>query len=127
MNAAFESLMRRAEGLMAREHYQYKGTAAVMFMGYGVGMGLVIDGKTYHGSTGAAAEFGHMLLEHQETVHYLEDIVSLQRFTQDLKGYGKNSVIAVEKAFAKKVGSHCFSFLFISYCPALSLLPGSSE
>ncbi len=49
-----------AEGLMAREHYQYKGTAAVMFMGYGVGMGLVIDGKTYHGSTGAAAEFGHM-------------------------------------------------------------------
>ena len=49
-----------AEGLMAREHYQYKGTAAVIFMGYGVGMGLVIDGKTYHGSTGAAAEFGHM-------------------------------------------------------------------
>ena len=49
-----------AEGLMAREHYQYKGTAAVAFMGYGVGMGLVIDGKTYHGSTGAAAEFGHM-------------------------------------------------------------------
>ncbi len=49
-----------AEGLMAREHYQYIGTAAVIFMGYGVGMGLVIDGKTYHGSTGAAAEFGHM-------------------------------------------------------------------
>ncbi len=49
-----------AEGLMAREQYQYKGTAAVMFMGYGVGMGLVIDGKTYHGATGAAAEFGHM-------------------------------------------------------------------
>ena len=49
-----------AEGLMAREHYRYKGTAAVIFLGYGVGMGLVIDGKTYHGSTGAAAEFGHM-------------------------------------------------------------------
>lgn len=49
-----------AEGLMAREHYQYKGTAAVVFLGYGVGMGLVIDGKTYHGTTGAAAEFGHM-------------------------------------------------------------------
>ncbi len=49
-----------AEGLMAREHYRYTGTAAVIFMGYGVGMGLVIDGKTYHGSTGAAAEFGHM-------------------------------------------------------------------
>ena len=49
-----------AEGLMAREHYKYKGTAAVIFMGYGVGMGVVIDGKTYHGSTGSAAEFGHM-------------------------------------------------------------------
>lgn len=49
-----------AEGLMAREHYQYKGTMAVIFTGYGVGMGLVIEGKTYHGSTGAAAEFGHM-------------------------------------------------------------------
>jgi predicted NBD/HSP70 family sugar kinase len=49
-----------AEGLMAREHYEYTGTAAVMFMGYGVGMGLVIDGKAYHGATGAAAEFGHM-------------------------------------------------------------------
>ncbi|WP_196503594.1 ROK family protein [Aestuariivirga litoralis] len=49
-----------AEGLMAREHYQYKGTTAVIFTGYGVGMGLVIDGKTYHGATGAAAEFGHM-------------------------------------------------------------------
>lgn len=49
-----------AEGLMALEQYQYKGNAAVVFMGYGVGMGLVIDGKAYHGATGAAAEFGHM-------------------------------------------------------------------
>ena len=29
-------------------------------MGYGVGMGLILDGKVYHGPTGAAAEFGHM-------------------------------------------------------------------
>jgi predicted NBD/HSP70 family sugar kinase len=29
-------------------------------MGYGVGMGLIIDGAVYHGPTGAAAEFGHM-------------------------------------------------------------------
>ena len=49
-----------AEGLMARERYQFKGSAAVMFMGYGVGMGLVIDGKVYHGISGSAAEFGHM-------------------------------------------------------------------
>lgn len=49
-----------AEGVMAADQYSYTGTAAVVFMGYGVGMGLVIDGKVYHGSTGAAAEFGHM-------------------------------------------------------------------
>jgi predicted NBD/HSP70 family sugar kinase len=49
-----------AEGLMARDRYNYTGTAAVVYMGYGVGMGLVIDGAVYHGSTGAAAEFGHM-------------------------------------------------------------------
>jgi predicted NBD/HSP70 family sugar kinase len=49
-----------AEGVMAGDRYSYTGTAAVVFMGYGVGMGLVIDGKVYHGATGAAAEFGHM-------------------------------------------------------------------
>ena len=49
-----------AEGVMAADGYSYDGTAAVVFMGYGVGMGLVIDGKVYHGATGAAAEFGHM-------------------------------------------------------------------
>ncbi len=49
-----------AEGLMARDRYTYTGTAAVVFVGYGVGMGLIIDGAVYHGATGAAAEFGHM-------------------------------------------------------------------
>jgi predicted NBD/HSP70 family sugar kinase len=49
-----------AEGVMARDRYNYTGTAAVVFMGYGVGMGLIIDGAVYHGATGAAAEFGHM-------------------------------------------------------------------
>lgn len=38
----------------------FGGTAAVVFMGYGVGMGLIIGGDVYHGPTGAAAEFGHM-------------------------------------------------------------------
>jgi predicted NBD/HSP70 family sugar kinase len=49
-----------AEGLMAQEHHLYRGTAAVVFLGYGVGLGLVINGTTFHGSNGAAAEFGHM-------------------------------------------------------------------
>ena len=46
-----------AEGLGPQ---RYRGTAAVVFMGYGVGMGLIINGAVYHGPTGAAAEFGHM-------------------------------------------------------------------
>ena len=46
-----------AEGLDQRSRGE---TSAVVFMGYGVGMGLILDGKVYHGPTGAAAEFGHM-------------------------------------------------------------------
>lgn len=49
-----------AEGLVSTDHTRYGGTAAVVFMGYGVGMGLIINGQVYHGPTGAAAEFGHM-------------------------------------------------------------------
>lgn len=49
-----------AEGLIGSDRAGYGGTAAVVFMGYGVGMGLIINGQVYHGVTGAAAEFGHM-------------------------------------------------------------------
>ena len=49
-----------AEGLVTTDRGRYAGTAAVVFMGYGVGMGLIINGQVYHGPTGAAAEFGHM-------------------------------------------------------------------
>lgn len=49
-----------AEGLIGTDRGGYRGTAAVVFMGYGVGMGLIINGQVYHGPTGAAAEFGHM-------------------------------------------------------------------
>ena len=49
-----------AEGLIGTGRQGYSGTAAVVFIGYGVGMGLIIDGQVYHGPTGAAAEFGHM-------------------------------------------------------------------
>ena len=49
-----------AEGLIGSDRARYGGTAAVIFMGYGVGMGLIINGQVYHGPTGAAAEFGHM-------------------------------------------------------------------
>ena len=49
-----------AEGLIGTDRKKYGGTCAVAFMGYGVGMGLIINGQVYHGPTGAAAEFGHM-------------------------------------------------------------------
>lgn len=49
-----------AEGLIGTDRKRYGGTTAVVFMGYGVGMGLIVNGAVYHGSTGAAAEFGHM-------------------------------------------------------------------
>jgi predicted NBD/HSP70 family sugar kinase len=49
-----------AEGLISADRNRYGGTAAVVFMGYGVGMGLILNGQVYHGPTGAAAEFGHM-------------------------------------------------------------------
>ena len=49
-----------AEGLIGIDRARYGGTAAVVFMGWGIGMGLVINGQVYHGPTGAAAEFGHM-------------------------------------------------------------------
>ena len=49
-----------AEGLIGIDRARYGGTAAVVFIGYGVGMGLILNGQVYHGPTGAAAEFGHM-------------------------------------------------------------------
>jgi predicted NBD/HSP70 family sugar kinase len=48
-----------AEGLAARDPDRYGGVTTVVFTGYGVGMALVIDGKVFHGATGAASEFGH--------------------------------------------------------------------
>lgn len=49
-----------AEGLLGHDRPRYSGTSAIVFAGYGVGMGLIADGRVYHGPTGAAAEFGHM-------------------------------------------------------------------
>jgi len=37
-----------------------KGTLLYINAGYGVGMGVIIDGKTYYGALGIAGEIGHM-------------------------------------------------------------------
>jgi predicted NBD/HSP70 family sugar kinase len=49
-----------AEGILSDDPKKNRGTIATIFTGYGVGMGLIIDGKVYHGATGGASEFGHM-------------------------------------------------------------------
>lgn len=49
-----------AEGLIGTDPDRFSNSAAVVFIGYGVGMGLILNGQVYHGPTGAAAEFGHM-------------------------------------------------------------------
>jgi predicted NBD/HSP70 family sugar kinase len=49
-----------AQALLRRHPLAYSGSAAVVFVGYGIGMGLIIDGAVYPGPSGAAAEFGHM-------------------------------------------------------------------
>lgn len=49
-----------AEGFLSLDPQNAVGTTATIFTGYGVGMGLIIDGEVYHGATGGASEFGHM-------------------------------------------------------------------
>ena len=49
-----------AEGLISIDPVRYGGVTAAIFTGYGVGMGIIIDGAVFLGASGAAAEFGHM-------------------------------------------------------------------
>jgi predicted NBD/HSP70 family sugar kinase len=49
-----------AEGILSDDPAKNQGTIATIFTGYGVGMGLIIDGNVYRGATGGASEFGHM-------------------------------------------------------------------
>jgi predicted NBD/HSP70 family sugar kinase len=49
-----------AEALVSIDRKKYAGTTAVVFMGHGIGLGLILDGVVYSGTNGRAAEFGHM-------------------------------------------------------------------
>jgi len=49
-----------AEYLLSSELAGFSGTAAVVYVGPGIGMGLIIGRSIYAGHRGAAAEFGHM-------------------------------------------------------------------
>ncbi len=48
-----------AEALHGANPLRYGGTFAVVFIDFGVGMGLYTDGQLFTGETGSAAEFGH--------------------------------------------------------------------
>ncbi|AXS40952.1 ROK family transcriptional regulator [Breoghania sp. L-A4] len=48
-----------AEALHDADPARYSGTFAVVFIDYGVGMGMFFDNRVYTGETGAAGEFGH--------------------------------------------------------------------
>ncbi|HVM83915.1 MAG TPA: ROK family protein [Candidatus Binatia bacterium] len=48
-----------ALALRNRPEFQSVDNMAVLMLGTGVGMGLIVGGKVYDGRTGAAAEFGH--------------------------------------------------------------------
>lgn len=49
-----------AEALIATDRKKYGGTTAVVFLGHGVGLGLILNGVVFHGANGRAAELGHM-------------------------------------------------------------------
>ena len=49
-----------AEALLGMDRNKYSGATAVVFMGHGIGLGLILNGTVYSGATGRAAEFGHM-------------------------------------------------------------------
>ncbi len=49
-----------AEALIATDRKKYGGNTAVVFLGHGVGLGLILNGAVYEGANGRAAEFGHM-------------------------------------------------------------------
>ncbi len=48
-----------AMAIRNRPEFQGIDNMAVLMLGTGVGMGLIVGGKVYDGRTGAAAEFGH--------------------------------------------------------------------
>ena len=49
-----------AEALIATDRKKYGGNTAVVFLGHGVGLGLILNGIVYDGANGRAAELDHM-------------------------------------------------------------------
>jgi predicted NBD/HSP70 family sugar kinase len=49
-----------AEALLSLDRSRYGGTTAVVYLGHGIGLGLILNGAVFSGASGRAAEFGHM-------------------------------------------------------------------
>jgi len=47
---------------LAEAHYQKAKTALGITVGSGIGSGIIIDGKIYHGASGYAGELGHVIV-----------------------------------------------------------------
>jgi len=52
-----------ATALQRRFPQRYSQSLASVLLGYGVGMGLILDGEGFNGAVSSAAEFGHMCHE----------------------------------------------------------------
>ena len=48
-----------AQALNSRDPKRFGGTFAIIFIAYGIGMGLYINGRLFSGAFGSGAEFGH--------------------------------------------------------------------
>ncbi|SHG07627.1 Sugar kinase of the NBD/HSP70 family, may contain an N-terminal HTH domain [Kaistia soli DSM 19436] len=48
-----------AQALNSRDPVHYGGTFAIIFIAYGIGMGLYVNGRLFSGAFGSGAEFGH--------------------------------------------------------------------
>ncbi len=93
-----------------------KGASNVIgiFLGTGVGGGIVLDRKIYHGSSGTAGEIGHVIIQHggpvgpfglKGSVEALTSRISIiNRIRSDIKK-GKKSSLEPHLKSGKKIGS----------------------
>lgn len=66
-------------------------TAVGIFIGTGIGGGIIIDNKIYHGADGAAGEIGHMFVS-------LDPLWTGNRETGTLEAYSSRTTLASEAA-----------------------------
>ena len=72
-------------------------------IGEGLGGGLFLNGQAYRGSSLNAGEFGHILVNDDGELKFLEDIIGLKAFAAKLgPKYSNNTLKNLEQAFEQK-------------------------